>query len=124
LAENGGKARRKVLDSVDWFVASAKGRDPRNEFDYVGAELSLAMASIHTTANVLGFAMYDLVENPDYLPLLREEIKKVYNEEGKWEKSTLFKLRLMDSFFKESMRLHPHSLGECFFAHELCVREC
>lgn len=108
LAANGGKPRRKVLDSVDWFTASAKGQ----EFDFANAELSLAMASIHTTSNVLAFAMYDLVENPQYMPLLREEIKRVYEAEGKWEKSTLFKLRLMDSFLKESMRLHPHNLGK------------
>jgi cytochrome P450 len=107
LAENGGKARKKVLDSVDWFTASAKGED----FDYTNAELSLSMASIHTTCNVLAFAMYDLVENPQYMLMLREEIKKVVQEEGGWEKSTLFKLKLMDSFLKESMRLHPHSLS-------------
>lgn len=108
LVENEGKPRRKVLDSVDWFTASAKGRD----FDYANAELSLAMASIHTTTNTLGFAMCDLLENPEYMDLLREEIKRVVEEDGKWEKSTLFKLRLMDSVLKESMRLHPHSLSE------------
>jgi hypothetical protein len=107
LAENGGKPRRKVLDSVDWFTASAKGK----EFDFANAELSLAMAAIHTTTNTLGFAMFDLLENPEYIPLLREEIKRVHEEEGRWEKSTLFKLRLMDSVLKESMRLHPHSLS-------------
>lgn len=107
LAENAGKPRRKVLDSVDWFTAAAKGQ----EFDYANAELSLAMASIHTTTNTLGFAICDLLENPEYIPLLREEIKQVIEEDGKWEKSTLFKMKLMDSVLKESMRLHPHSLG-------------
>ncbi|KAF4634956.1 hypothetical protein G7Y89_g3133 [Cudoniella acicularis] len=106
LAENGGKPRRKVLDSVDWFTAAAKGR----QFNYVNAELSLAMASIHTTTNTVGFAMFDLVENPEYIDALREEIKTVFEQEGKWEKSTLFKLKLMDSVLKESMRLHPHSI--------------
>ncbi|KUJ21322.1 trichothecene C-8 hydroxylase [Mollisia scopiformis] len=106
LAENEGKPRRKVLDSVDWFTASAKGR----EFGYANAELSLAMAAIHTTSNTLGFAMFDLVENPEYFDLLREEIKRVWEEDGRWEKNTLYKLKLMDSVLKESMRLHPHSL--------------
>jgi len=106
MKANGGKPRRKVLDSVDWFTASANGQD----FDYANAELSLAMAAIHTTTNTLSFAFFDLLENSEYIPLLREEIKRVYEEEGKWEKSTLFKLKLMDSVLKESMRLHPHSL--------------
>ncbi|CAG8952528.1 hypothetical protein HYFRA_00009632 [Hymenoscyphus fraxineus] len=105
IAANGGKPRRKVLDSVDWFHASAKGRP----FNYAGAELSLAMASIHTTTNTLGFALFDLIENPEYIDMLRKEIKDVYEEEGKWEKSTLFKLKLMDSVLKESMRLQVHT---------------
>lgn len=108
MAENGGKPRRKVLDSVDWFAASAKGQP----FDYANAELSLALASIHTTTNTLAFAMFDLVENPEYIALLREEIKRVYKEDGKWEKGTLFKLKLMDSVLRESMRLHPHGISK------------
>lgn len=108
LAAHGGKPRPKVLDSVDWFYASAKGK----HFDYANAELSLAMASIHTTTSAIGFAIFDLIENPEYIDMLRKEIKEVYEEEGIWEKSTLFKLKLMDSCLKESMRLHPHSLGK------------
>jgi cytochrome P450 len=108
LTENGGKPRRKVLDSVDWFTAAAKGRP----FNYANAELSLAMASIHTTTNTLGFVMSDLVENPEYIALLREEIQAVWAKAGKWEKKTLFELKLMDSVLKESMRLHPFSLSE------------
>lgn len=111
LAENAGKPKRKVLDSVDWFTASAKGQD----FNYVNAELSLSVAAIHTTTNTLGFAMFDLVENPEYIDLLREELKGVWEAEGKkWEKSMLFKMKLLDSVLKESMRLHPHSLGKFF----------
>ena len=33
-----------------------------------------------------------LLENQEYIPLLREEIKQVIEEDGKWEKSTLFKM--------------------------------
>ncbi|KAG9232275.1 cytochrome P450 [Amylocarpus encephaloides] len=103
IVAKGGKARRRVLDSVDWFTAAAKGET----FDYTNAELSLAMASIHTTTTTLGFTISDLLENPEYIDMLREEIKESYEQDGKWEKSTLFKLKLMDSCIKESMRLHP-----------------
>ncbi|KAH7045173.1 cytochrome P450 [Macrophomina phaseolina] len=105
IEKNGGKPRKKVLDSIDWFVAAAKGQP----FDYPNAELSLAMASIHTTTNTFSFAFFDLLENPQYVQPLREEIIQVFSEVGKWDKSTLFKLRFMDSFLKESMRYHPHS---------------
>lgn len=107
LAANSGQPRKKVLDSVDWFVAAAKGKP----FDYALAELSLAMASIHTTNNTLSYIFFDLLENPEWIPRLREEVKEVFGTSGKWEKNTLFHLRLMDSVLKESMRLHPHSIG-------------
>ncbi|KAF0316439.1 cytochrome p450 [Colletotrichum asianum] len=42
----------------------------------------------------------------DYIPLLREEIIRVYNEGGGWEKTSLYKLKLMDSCMKESQRLN------------------
>lgn len=111
IKKNGGKPRRKVLDSIDWFVASAKGQP----FDYPNAELSLSMASIHTTTNTFSFAFFDLIENPQYVQPLREEIIQVFKDVGKWDKSALFKLRFMDSFLKESMRYHPHSA--CKSAH-------
>lgn len=108
LALNGGKPRRQVMDSVDWFTQSAKGKP----FDFASAELSLAMASINSTSSTLAFTMFDLLENPEYMDLLREEIKSVFEEGRKWDKSSLNKLRLMDSVLKESMRLHPHTIGK------------
>ncbi|GME64545.1 Cytochrome P450 [Neofusicoccum parvum] len=78
-------------------------------FDYPLAELSMAIAATHTTDSAFGFAFFDLVENPQYIQPLRDEVIEVFKEEVKWSKSTIAKLRFMDSFIKESMRYHPHS---------------
>lgn len=79
------------------------------QVDYVAAQLSLTVAAIHATTEALTTALADLVTYPEITPLLREEIIRVVSEEG-WSKQTLYKMKLMDSFLKESQRLHPVSL--------------
>lgn len=107
IENNGGKPRKRVLDSVDWFSAACRGQS----LDYPCAELELNLASIHTTTNTLCFAFSDLLDHPEYLKPLREELVNVYNDVGEWNKATLANLRLMDSFIKESQRYHP--MREC-----------
>jgi len=49
------------------------------------------------------YALYDLVDHPEYITLLRDEIATL---SGDWE-SAVSKLPLLDSFLKESARLSP-----------------
>lgn len=103
-----GKPRRRVLDSVDWFVAAAKGR----KFDVPVAEISLAMAATNGTSQTLIGLVHDLIMHPEYLQDLREEFVAALEEMGKLDKSVLSKMVKMDSFMRESFRTHPHSDGE------------
>lgn len=50
-------------------------------------------------------ALYDLAANPQYIQPLREEAEKSLTEEG-WTKAAMDKMRKVDSFLKESMRLN------------------
>lgn len=50
--------------------------------------------------------MLDIVMHPEVVQPLREEIIAVVGAEG-WQKTALYKLRLMDSFLKESQRMTP-----------------
>lgn len=52
-------------------------------------------------------AIYNLAAYPEYLEPLREEIQSVMLEEGIWTKKRVMKMRKLDSFIRESMRLHP-----------------
>jgi Cytochrome P450 len=49
--------------------------------------------------------MYDLVGNPECIEPLREEIETLILQHG-WQKSTLMKMKKLDSFIKESLRLN------------------
>ena len=55
-------------------------------------------------------AVYNLVSHPEYIEPLREEIDPLVSAYG-WEKTTITKMRKLDSFLKETLRLHP--LGAC-----------
>jgi cytochrome P450 len=81
-------------------------REQRQQKNYAAAQLTLSMAAIHTTTEGLTQALLDLCIRPEFVRPLREEVIKVVGEEG-WTKQAIYKLRLMDSFLKESQRFHP-----------------
>ncbi|KAI7778657.1 hypothetical protein LA080_001892 [Diaporthe eres] len=103
-----GGPRRRVLDSVDWFIASMKGKED-TKFDLAVAEISLAMAAIHTTTRTAIGLMRDLLAHPGYIQDLRDECVEVLKETGKMDKTALFKMRKLDSVLRESMRKNPAS---------------
>lgn len=101
-AMEAGKKPPKTSDTIGWMYEISRGRD----VDYVAAQLSLTMAAIHTTTEATAQAIKDICEHPQIVQPLREEIVTVISENG-WTKPALQKLRLMDSFLKESQRCTP-----------------
>ncbi|KAF4776176.1 cytochrome p450 monooxygenase [Colletotrichum scovillei] len=102
--------KERPMDSLSWIDDVRRGR----KFDVVAGQLFLTFAAIHTTSSVVTAILYDLLAYPEYFTLLREEIVKVFTEDGGWSKNSLFKLKLMDSCMKESQRLHilgPHIMN-------------
>ncbi|KAI1421730.1 cytochrome P450 [Xylaria sp. FL1777] len=95
----------KVADTLGWMYEMAKGKD----LNFAYGQLSLTMAAIHTTTESAGRALLDICKHPEVAQQLRDEIIEVVGREG-WAKTTLYKLRLMDSFLKESQRFSPLSV--------------
>ena len=55
--------------------------------------------------------IYDLVSRPEYFEPLREELKIVLEQDGGvYVKTSMTKLRKLDSFIKESQRMNPPDL--------------
>jgi Cytochrome P450 len=48
--------------------------------------------------------LYRLLENPEYVEPLREEVDAVITEEG-WTKAGIDKMHKIDSFLRETQRL-------------------
>jgi cytochrome P450 len=98
-------------DALDWLRETAEAQ---NNFtiDQARSQVGLALAAIHTTSNLITNVMYDLAAYPEYFQPLRDEIHAVAAEDGVLKKTSLLKLKLMDSIMKESQRTHPLSLSK------------
>ncbi|KAJ5505176.1 Cytochrome P450 [Penicillium fimorum] len=64
---------------------------------------------MHTTSDLLKQAILDICMHPDLIPVLRGEAQKAVEESG-WTTAGLFKMQLLDSAIKETLRLKPGSL--------------
>ncbi|KAE8373091.1 cytochrome P450 [Aspergillus bertholletiae] len=94
-------------DAIDWFREVAAGRP----YDEAIVQIGLSLAAIHTTSNLLTNVMYDLTAHPEYIQPLRDEIKAIINQDGILKKTSLTKMKLMDSVMKESQRINPVSIA-------------
>ncbi|KAL4956092.1 cytochrome P450 [Aspergillus filifer] len=91
-------------DSIEWLeqVAQEKGI----KYSPPAMQLTLALSAIHTTTDLLTTTMYEILQHPETIQLLRDEIKAVVGD-GKLKHSSLYNLKLMDSVIKEAQRLKP-----------------
>ncbi|OJD40673.1 cytochrome p450 [Diplodia corticola] len=104
LAEKSGNSD----DALHWQeeVSRKHGKDT----DVAAGQLALSLVAVHTTSMALTRVMFDLCEHPEWIEPLRDEVRRALAEEGDdgvWTKSTLMRMRLMDSVLKESQRLNP-----------------
>jgi cytochrome P450 len=99
----------KPNDLLQWMMDAANP-DEGQPHKLAHRQLLLSLASIHTTTMSAAHALYDLCLHREYFEPLREEIINELREDHGWQKSTLNKLRKLDSFLKESQRENPPSL--------------
>ena len=112
------RAAPKDTGSIDdnnllsWMmeIASEAEGDPQS---LAHLEVVMSLASIHTSQMNAVHCLYDLVARPEYIGPIRDEIAGVVEEDGgweKWQKSSFTKLRILDSFMRESQRFNPPTL--------------
>lgn len=109
----------KYVDALDWMEIAAKGRP----YDAAVAQQMLSLAAVHTMSDMMTQVMYDIYDKPELIQEMREEVISVIRAEG-WKKTTLYKLRLMDSVLKESQRLKPAAIGILYIHRVLLARLC
>jgi cytochrome P450 len=97
----------KFADSLGWMSELA-GSGP---FDLAGAQLSLTFAAIHTTSDVVTKALYYIAADPAIADAMRKEAIEILTTEG-WKKTSLTKMRFIDSLMKEVQRLHPAGISK------------
>ncbi|KAF7198377.1 Cytochrome P450 monooxygenase [Pseudocercospora fuligena] len=92
--------KKKSQNSFDWMADLSKGR----YLDFSAGQLTLSVAAIHTTTEMTTRALVRLCTNPEVVQPLRDEIVGVLKEDG-WAKTSLYKMKLLDSFMKEVSRM-------------------
>jgi hypothetical protein len=69
--------------------------------------------------------LYDLAAYQEHVEPLHEELQAVLSEDGgQFRKSTMSKLRKLDSFMKESQRVNPPGLSEYISFSQLYLCCC
>ncbi|GJJ08116.1 hypothetical protein Clacol_002324 [Clathrus columnatus] len=94
----------KPNDALSWLMDEAKDEE-RSTYNLAMRVLTLNFAAIHTTSMTFTQALFDLACRPEYIPLLRSEIENIIKIYG-WNKVSIGRMHKLDSFFKESQRIH------------------
>ncbi|KAI8166282.1 Cytochrome P450 monooxygenase ccsD [Colletotrichum sp. SAR 10_70] len=68
--------------------------------------IQVSYTSTPTTASALYHALWELAQHPEAADILRQELKEVMVD-GQLPRTHLQELKRMDSFLRESFRLHP-----------------
>ncbi|KAM3418000.1 hypothetical protein BST61_g6211 [Cercospora zeina] len=103
---------KKPDDGIQWLLDSHSTSGESAE-EVVKSQLRLTMAAIHNTTMSVTNDLFDLIEHPEYIETMREEVVTVLAEEQGWTKQALTKMRIMDSFMKESQRMNPSTPITC-----------
>ncbi|KAF8454425.1 cytochrome P450 [Kalaharituber pfeilii] len=107
--EEGRNWKGRPEDLLQWVIEGAPPGE-QNLKAHVKRLMELNMAGLHTTVNTLYQALFWLVMYPEYIPELRQEMESVIGEFG-WNKASFSKMLKLDSFMKESHRLHGPSVA-------------
>ncbi|KAK7713135.1 hypothetical protein SLS57_007465 [Botryosphaeria dothidea] len=97
-----GEKPHKATDAIEWMDEQRKDID----YDITSGQIILSVAAIHTTTGMMSALLWELCANPEYIDDLRKEIVEVIKEDGGWKKTSLYKMKLLDSCMKEAQRLH------------------
>ncbi|KAJ5464392.1 Cytochrome P450 [Penicillium daleae] len=102
-----GKPEETYHDAIQWLEENCQDQT----FDQAAMQLALSTAAIHTTTDLLTQTILDLCGREELVDELRKEIVSVLGDGG-WNKSTMYKLKLMDSVIKESQRVKPMAIAK------------
>jgi hypothetical protein len=109
------KVAKENQNLVHWTIGNFK--DPaRVGVVEIGRQFYvITFAAIHTTGAALTHVLFDIAAHPEYAKILREEIDAVVAEEnhlqGRLLKTSIPKLKKLDSFIKESQRVNPMTMS-------------
>jgi cytochrome P450 len=110
--------RRKYEDGVQWLLDAHTAKGKQLTPDQLAQDLFVIMtASIHSTSGTALAILFDMIEHSDALSEIMDEIKRVQNSNPTWTRQALGELRILDSFMRESARVH--ALTQCKYTNTI-----
>lgn len=105
---------KRFEDGTQWMMDVPSPRRDKALNQLADNHWFLAIGSIHSTSASVLSVLYDLIDRPENMAEIREEMRAALSESGSesWTRRSLQKLEKLDSFMKESQRMHPVGLGE------------
>ncbi|KAI0875825.1 cytochrome P450 monooxygenase [Hypoxylon argillaceum] len=91
-------------DVLEWIVQESKAL--HTGFDAATFQLILSTVAISTTADCLHSVLVNLIQHPEVMQAVRDEIVQVLKTEG-WKKTSLYNMKTLDSVIKETQRIRP-----------------
>lgn len=111
-------------DVITWTYLSQAKEDKKGVTEVyhpADFQLSLNMASVHTTSDLFSNVLFQLARHPEWIEPLHREAKEALGD-GKWEKQSLYHMKLADSMMKETQRMKPLGIREFFISLSLNCR--
>ncbi|KAK7058630.1 hypothetical protein VNI00_002266 [Paramarasmius palmivorus] len=91
-------------DFLTWLLKEVNTSKRSDLSNITTALLSTNITAIQTTSSAFTNALFDLASYPHFVEPLRREVEEAIREDG-WSKVAMGKMRTLDSFLKESMRV-------------------
>ncbi|KAB8224438.1 cytochrome P450 [Aspergillus novoparasiticus] len=106
--ESGVDVATKYPDALQWTIDTAPSFPGDDEpLHQVYHMLHLTFAASSASGVGVTQCLLNVLAYPEYLEPLREEISAVVARHGGWTDKALSQMALLDSFIRETMRLHP-----------------
>lgn len=112
-AQSGGGPLDSPPSMMDHLTTGKNSQHANDVETQTLHQMTLVAVGNSTTASTAVQAVYDVIDNPDFIDDLRADIQaQPRDSAGNLSKQSLDSMRLLDSFFKESMRLNAAALSE------------
>jgi cytochrome P450 len=101
------KGRREQEDCIQWLLDSHMANNSELTPDQLAQDMFILMfASIDGISGKALTLLFDLIEHEEVAVEIRNEIQEVGRSHAAWTRQALSELRILDSFMRESTRVH------------------
>ncbi|XP_058080837.1 flavonoid 3'-monooxygenase-like isoform X1 [Magnolia sinica] len=103
----GGKESKDFLQLLLQLKEEGDTKTPLTLTNIKAIFVDLVIAGTDTTSTTIEWAMAEMLQNPEIMRKVQEELEQVVGMDSMVEESHVRRLRYLDAVIKEALRLHP-----------------